>query len=327
MVRSRAPGKLVLLGEYAVLDGAPALVVAVNRYCKAKIVAAKPPCRLTTQMVGVEQFSFAPGESSGVALVDLVRRSWPQPSGWSASLDSSEFFAQGSKLGLGSSAAALVAWAGAWEAYRHPGGFKPDLTALIELHRVFQNGAGSGLDVAAALIGGVVSYRLDAAGMPHIGSVRLPNSVAFAGVFAGQSAATPGLINRYRSWAEERPGVAAELKQTMGKVAELGLAALREDDVKAFSSALRDYGRCLDDLGRAMGAEVWTAEHRAIEAEADRCGLVYKVSGAGGGDTGVAFARDPEALALFASTISARGYLVVELNVDQQGLVVEERSQ
>lgn len=32
-----APGKLVLLGEYAVLDGAPALVLAVNRRARAAL--------------------------------------------------------------------------------------------------------------------------------------------------------------------------------------------------------------------------------------------------------------------------------------------------
>jgi len=30
MITVRAPGKVVLLGEYAVLDGSPALVVAVD---------------------------------------------------------------------------------------------------------------------------------------------------------------------------------------------------------------------------------------------------------------------------------------------------------
>ena len=32
-----APGKLVILGEYAVLANAPALVMAVNRRCRAEI--------------------------------------------------------------------------------------------------------------------------------------------------------------------------------------------------------------------------------------------------------------------------------------------------
>ena len=34
---ARAPGKLVALGEYAVLEGAPAIVLAVDRYCEATL--------------------------------------------------------------------------------------------------------------------------------------------------------------------------------------------------------------------------------------------------------------------------------------------------
>ncbi len=36
VAQARAPGKLVALGEYAVLDGAPALVLAIDRYAVAR---------------------------------------------------------------------------------------------------------------------------------------------------------------------------------------------------------------------------------------------------------------------------------------------------
>jgi len=36
-VTASTPGKLVLLGDYAVLEGAPALVMAVNRHAKVRI--------------------------------------------------------------------------------------------------------------------------------------------------------------------------------------------------------------------------------------------------------------------------------------------------
>jgi len=42
---ARAPGKLVLSGAYAVLSGAPALVVAVDRYVVAD--SARPAAFLT----------------------------------------------------------------------------------------------------------------------------------------------------------------------------------------------------------------------------------------------------------------------------------------
>jgi phosphomevalonate kinase len=112
---ARAPGKLVVLGEYAVLDGAPALVMAVNRHCRATIgPASGPACRLQTRAADEATFDFTRGRASGSALVDVLVGRWPAAAGaWEASLDSTEFHAVGIKLGLGSSAAALVAFAGA----------------------------------------------------------------------------------------------------------------------------------------------------------------------------------------------------------------------
>lgn len=327
---ARAPGKLVVLGEYAVLDGAPALVMAVNRHCRATIgPAVGEACRLRARAADTATFEFPPGRASGSALVDALLGAWPFARGaWDASLDSTEFHAGGVKLGLGSSAAALVAFAGVYAAYlRADGQPTPDLTPsdLIDAHRAFQGGAGSGLDVAAALTGGVIEYRLDEAGMPHIGSVRLPNSVGFAGVFAGHSASTPDFVSQYRRRLTEPP--VAGLRHAMEGVAARGLVAAREDDGQAFLEAVSEYGRCLDALGRAMRADIMTADHRGIEAEAARAGVVYKVSGAGGGDIGLAFADDLDALAAFVSRVVERGFQVLDMTVDEQGLTVEEHAQ
>ena len=54
MLVARAPGKLVALGEYAVLDGAPAVVLALDRYVEAAIEpSADGLCRLTTRSATV----------------------------------------------------------------------------------------------------------------------------------------------------------------------------------------------------------------------------------------------------------------------------------
>lgn len=333
IIRARAPGKLVVLGEYAVLDGAPALVMAVNRYCRARMApSAQGRCELQTAAAGVETFRFDADAPSGSAIVDLVRNAMgASPPAWIASLDSTEFYAGRDKLGLGSSAAALVAWAGAWAAYGRVSGQAasqtPALNDLVRLHRRFQGGAGSGLDVAAALTGGLLAYRLEGDGMPHIGSVRLPNSVGFAGVFAGHSASTPDFVAHYRRWAAEKAGQAAALMRTMGEIAARGLAATRENDGVAFLEAVQAYGRVLDALGQAMGVDILTRGHREIGDEAAKFGVVYKVSGAGGGDLGLAFARDSRALASFMARIAERGFQVVNLAIDEQGLVVEERAE
>jgi phosphomevalonate kinase len=329
VIRARAPGKLVAFGEYAVLDGAPAVVLAIDRYVEVALDAsADSRCHLTTRAAETTERSFASGEPSGAPLVDLVtaRRA---PLAWTATIDSSALYANRHKLGLGSSAAVLCAWSGAYAAFasgaKRPAEL-PELAALIDLHRAFQGGKGSGLDVAASYRGGAITFSLGAGGVPHVGSVRLPNSVGFAGVFAGRSASTPELVARYRAWRRDQPAAAAVLLRRLTALAEAGCAAARGDDAAAWVEAFAAYGRGLQDLGEAIGVEIVTAEHRQIGDEARRHGVAYKVSGAGGGDLGLACAADGAALAAFMKRVTDRGFRVINVSLAEHGLTVERRS-
>lgn len=329
-IDARAPGKLVLLGEYAVLDGAPALVMAVARHARARIVRAPgPECSLTTRTEAAHTVRFRAGAPSGVELVDFVTStgpalSWP---GWHGSLDSAEFFQGGDKLGLGSSAAALTAWAGAWWLAAVPDAAPPPVETLIDIHRAFQGGAGSGLDIAASRLGGVLEFRLDAARRPRIGSVRLPNSVGFAGIFAGQSAKTSDFVGRFNDWRYREPNRAAPLLAELAAVSAGGCDALRAGDAEGFLAAIGAYGVLLESLGIALGCDVLTREHRQIGLLAQRFDVRYKTSGAGGGDLGIAFSQDAAALAALRNAVTAEGFLWVDFGVDAHGLRVEELSE
>jgi phosphomevalonate kinase len=327
VIVARAPGKLVALGEYAVLDGAPAVVLALDRYAEVTLdESADGVCRLTTRSAEVVERRFAAGEPSGAALVDLVAAAAPSLQ-WTATIDSQAFYAGSAKLGLGSSAAVLVAWAGAFAAFARDRGApvpEPHVEALIDLHRQFQGGKGSGLDVAASYTGGAITYSLARPGLPQIGSVRLPNSVGFAGIFAGRSASTPELVARYRAWRTRRPRAAALVRRLTAQ-AEAGCAALSGDDAAGWLDAFAAYGQGLEELGQAIGADIVTAEHREIGVEARRHGVAYKVSGAGGGDLGVACAADVEALDAFRKSVANRGFRVINVSLADHGLQVAQR--
>jgi len=331
VIVARAPGKLVALGEYAVLDGAPALVLALDRYAEATIAAsADGVCHLETRAPLPVERRFAPGTASGAGLVDLVAATASPPLAWQATLDSSAFFVGPAKLGLGSSAAVLCAWAGAFAAFARAAGRDlpaPALPALIDLHRAFQGGRGSGLDVAASLTGGAITFSLDSSGLARIGSVRLPNSVGFASIFAGKSASTREFVAHYRAWTQAHPREAAAIHRRLSATAEAGCTAARGNAAGAFIEAIADYGRGLQDLGVAIGADIVTAEHREIGEHARRYGVAYKVSGAGGGDLGLACALDAQALEAFKTSVGNRGFRVIDFGLAEAGLIVEDLSE
>src|SRR5690606_18579533 len=85
---ARAPGKAVVLGEYAVLHGAPALVLAVDRHCTAAIRSVPgETSSIETRFPEPLRSDVTAGGDTGVELVDLVRRALGgERAAWRASL-------------------------------------------------------------------------------------------------------------------------------------------------------------------------------------------------------------------------------------------------
>jgi mevalonate kinase len=133
------------------------------------------------------------------------------------------------------------------------------------------------------------------------------------------------LVAHYRAWCRDRPREAAALKRRLTALAEAGCAALRGGDAAPWIEAFAAYGQGLLELGEAIGAEVVTAEHREIGDEARRHGIAYKVSGAGGGDLGLACAADFAKLEAFRKSVADRGFRVINVSLAEHGLLVARR--
>ena len=135
-VEAQAPGKLVWLGEYAVLDGAPALVMAVDRYARVRldprsdtrvvVHAANLPLAPLRGRLADGAVSFDPAVPQWRAAMALIEHcATSLARGFEARIDTSDLYSDTGKLGLGSSAASLVALASAFAASRRapaPGG-------------------------------------------------------------------------------------------------------------------------------------------------------------------------------------------------------------
>jgi phosphomevalonate kinase len=329
-----APGKLVLLGEYAVLEGAPALVLAVDRRARVTLTpgnrhwAIVSPtlqlqARLRLQDGNAAWVDATPPELEWVAtlLARLPHAQDLQP--YRIELDSDAFYLdhEGTreKLGLGSSAALTVALLGALHAVA--GMAAPALEEAIETHRAIQQGHGSGIDIAASSTGGLSRFRLDD-GAPHVDPVKFPDGLHWACVYSGRPASTRVMLATVAAWRECEPTAFAQHTHELATISSRGIDALTANDAAAFLSSLHDYATALARFGAAADADIASREHRTIAAIAADCGCVYKSCGAGGGDIGVTFAVEDKRLREFRARALRAGFPVIGLEADPKGLEV-----
>jgi phosphomevalonate kinase len=345
-----APGKVVLFGEYAVLFGAPALVAAIDRRAVVRLVDAPGDSYEVT----------APGLATRTALFDIGGDGAPEwheevygrrhfglidriiqnsvaregllggelPS-FAATLDTRAFFETLSgrqvKLGLGSSAALTVALASALEGWagvdRVSETDLDQLQAMVDLHRRVQGGVGSGVDVAASLLGGIIRYRLaDDGAVANATRLELPGDLQTVYVWTARTASTSLFLKRLRLCREEAPGDVEPVLDELGTVSASGVAALAAGDTGAFLEEVDAFWRVLGELGSVTGMPIISEEHRDLHRAAEESGVLYKPSGAGGGDLGVGFTADPSAAARLVDRAASMGFRVLDLRVDITGL-------
>jgi len=150
MVRACAPGKLFLTGEWAVLRGAPALVAAVDRHVSVTLepgtdgVVVESPAEGRADRLDLGSADTPlPGGDAGAVQAAIRQRREPAR-GLRVIVDSRAFLIGERKLGLGRSAATLVAASAALAPAASPAEL---LERGLEANSLFQAGQGSGADV------------------------------------------------------------------------------------------------------------------------------------------------------------------------------------
>lgn len=356
IISASAPGKLVLLGEYAVLAGAPALVAAVDRRAEARLEAHRrtpsllrapglTDAPLTFRLLGDGTVAWGEGDATARALLQPIAAvvapliaqaamTIADAPPFSATLLTQRFFEDDSsghrsKLGLGSSAALTVALASALAAL--PGvrrNVEGDawLQALVEAHRTLQGGLGSGLDVAASLCGGVLRYQLGGSPpRPQARALSLPGDLGLLFVWTGRSATTSRFLTAFEAWRRREPDTGRAAMTRLGAIAEAGLAAVAAGDAASLIEAMEAYAEALRYLGAAINIDIFSDDHARIAQLARRVGVAYKPCGAGGGDLGVAADLEADRLEQFRRTLLRGGYQTVPLQVETQGVRIDGR--
>ncbi len=349
-IEARAPGKAVLLGEYAVLAGAPALAMAVNRYARVRFLPCAAADRyLRASQLGVEALGFSahpggrlawdqahPGWSAVASTASVfahlharVAERYGEPAAFAVDIDTSDLYVQhrgeSVKLGLGSSSAVAVALDAGLR--RLAGGEQGPvlstraLDRLLTPYRRAQDGQGSGIDLATSLCGGLIGFQRLDDGF-DVRRLALPDGFSQLFVWTGRPASTPALLARFQQWRVAEPDQAAAMDRAMIAVSERAREALARGDGEALVEQFRAYGGLMGTMGGLMGVDLNGHEHAAIRARAESLGVAYKPSGAGVGDLGVAVATEPQRLHRLAEWIQARGLPILDLVMDGEGVRV-----
>ena len=304
-IGASSPGKALLCGEYAVLEGAPAVVAAVDR--RVSVAWSDDPRPMPLEVETTLRLAEA-------ELGPLPR---------ALSLDAKGLQQNGVKLGLGSSAAAAVATAGA--SFSTHG---RDLADSEVLQRVFSLALeghasiapqGSGVDVAASAFGGFLRF---ARTKDAIETRRLerPSSLTICLVWTGHAARTSELVGKVQRLRRDDPDT---YREHMGRLSELsGRFASAFEAGKAAEVIVEagSYGTAMGALGTASGAAILdTRLERAAELAARFSGSA-KPCGAGGGDVAIAFFLDPDAAKGFELACKDEGLHPIDVSWGATGV-------
>lgn len=287
-----APGKLVLTGAYAVLGGAPAIVMATSRGAYADGGRVNP----------------TPSAEVRAALGDAA----------SPHVDASSLFLGSRKLGLGASSAILVAALAARDIARGVdlahGSVRSSLFERARIAHASAQSGGSGVDVAASVYGGVLEY------VPGIAVPRALPPASRVFVFAcGTSARTSELRGQVDRFAAVSTSAHHACMRDLEEIAYAAAAAVKGGERDSLIGAVRRAARALSRLGVEAGAPIVPEGFDVLEDVANAEGGAFCVSGAGGGDVAF-FLGGERPSGAFVERALALGLCEIDVDLDEKGV-------
>jgi mevalonate kinase len=260
-------GKLILLGEHAVVFGQPALAAGIPAGVRAVASPGTGRVRVPAWNVDARAGDGSPVGTAAQRLLDRLG---------ARDLDFEVEATIPSRAGLGSSAALAVALARAASPAASPGDL---LAAVHESESVF-HGTPSGIDAAAALHGGIGCFRPGEGWRP----VPIQRRIKVCVGLSGKPRDTRAQVEAVGRLCARTPAARRTI-DVLGEATEAGIAAVKEGDIDTL-------GRLFDLAhGLLAGLRVSTPELDALAHAARAAGAIgAKLTGAGGGGAVIALA-------------------------------------
>lgn len=289
IVTARAPGKLMIMGEHAVVYGYPCIVSAIDKYIEVKLTKSEVP-EDTIQTPGVSDNRFI------TVTLETFRKKFGK----------NDFFTIGTKsditgFGLGSSSAATVALVKALLSfYEISLDNKKIFDMCFEIVKSVQ-GEGSGFDIAAAIYGGTLYFVTGGKKIEELPVNSLPVIVGFSGIKAD----TVKQVSMVKEKMQKYGKSIMAIFENISRLTEEAKQRITEKDWVRVGKLFNYNQDCLESLG------VSTEKLNGMVIAARIAGAYgAKLSGAGGGDCMIALVSDENREAVKEAVKSAGGEII-----------------
>jgi mevalonate kinase len=288
----RASGKVILLGEHAVVYGSPAIAVALEQGAEA-VARASFESRVVLEGASHDNAGSSDVGRAFQALLDTLGVS---------GIEASARLQIPAGAGLGASAALGVALARAVIAARPPGSRRGNVAqAALAWENVF-HGNASGLDTAVAEHAGCVWFTR-ASGVARL-PVGAPLRIAVA--VAEPGASTRRMVEGVAArLAADRQRIEGCLR-SITEIVERGRESIAAGDLSGLGTLLNRNHALLGELGvSTRGLD------EACRIALDAGALGAKLTGAGGGGSVIALVEDQH-MGMVRSAWASRGFECLE---------------
>ncbi|HCD08021.1 MAG TPA: phosphomevalonate kinase [Lactobacillus sp.] len=324
MSTGKAPGKLYLAGEYAVVEtGFPAVLTSVNKYVTVTINKTQNGGTIQSKNLNKElihwnrqgtELVFDDSESqlqyilAAIQFVEKYALERDVKLNYYDLLVTSELDSKdGKKYGLGSSAAVTVAVVKTLGDFYHLGLSAMDIYKISAISHLSVQGNGSLGDIAASAFGGIVAYyspdrnwifnmirnhsitEILALNWPElkIQSLQLPKDLELTVGWTGSPASTSILVDRIALTKAQKVEKYHNFLRASRKNVEHLITGFKDNNSVLIKKVFSEYRELLSDLAEFSDVHIETELLTKLCDIAEKLGGSAKTSGAGGGDCGI----------------------------------------
>ncbi len=358
----KVPGKLMMAGEFAVLQPNNHLVVmAVDRYVFTTI-QLKDTNKISLMDFQLTNLSWKYSDGKAVIASDDPRTRFVEeamtiaitylnekqisPAPFQLTINSELDDESGVKYGLGSSAAVVTSVIAAILKQFLP--FDPTAQLIFKLasiSHVITQGNGSGADVAASSYGGFLEYssfqaewlrkaHKDAKSLTELlqcdwiyfslEPVQLPKNVYMCIGWTGSPASTPKLVDKILQLKSDNLTQFNHFLSESEKAVSKILTGMKQNNVESLFDGVKQNRHALATVGQHAKIAIETPLLSKLCDLAEACGGAGKPSGAGGGDCGIAFMPSQEQAQQLMEMWEKAGIKPLSLNPSPFGAKIAE---